>query len=142
VGGGEALRAFTDEVDMGALFEDEAGGLDGIAEALDAGNAAGLHAATIHEEGIELDAAVGGEKAAAAGIEGGVIFKDGNGGLNGIQGGATAGEDCIASFEGLADAGLVGLGSVVWDGPCAAMDEEEGVANGGSWHGVMVPQMR
>jgi hypothetical protein len=36
----------------------------------------------------------------------------------------------------------VGLGSVVWDGPCAAMDEEDGVANGGSWHGVMVPQMR
>jgi len=74
VSGGEAFRAFTDEVDVGRLLEDEAGGLDGIAEALDAGDAAGFHAAAVHEEGVELDAAVGGEEAAAAGVEGGVVF--------------------------------------------------------------------
>jgi hypothetical protein len=36
----------------------------------------------------------------------------------------------------------VRFGSVVGDGPCAAVDEEDGVADGGSWHGVMVTQMR
>jgi hypothetical protein len=36
----------------------------------------------------------------------------------------------------------VGFGCVVGDSPCTAMDEEDGVADGRSWHGVMVPQMR
>jgi hypothetical protein len=142
VGGGEALRAFSDEVDVWALFEDEAGGLDGVAEALDAGNAAGFHAAAVHEEGVELDAAVGGEEAAAAGVEGRVIFENGDGGLDGIEGGAAAREDCVTRFEGSADAGLMSLGCIVGDGPCATVDEEDGVASGVSWHGVMVPQMR
>jgi hypothetical protein len=35
MGLGELLGARSDEVDVGAVFEDEAGGLDGIAEALD-----------------------------------------------------------------------------------------------------------
>jgi hypothetical protein len=36
----------------------------------------------------------------------------------------------------------VRFGSVVGDGPCAAVDEEDGVADGGSWHGVMVTHLR
>ncbi len=109
---GEVLRAFADEVDMLAFFEDEAGGLDGVAEALDAGDAAGFHAAAVHEEGVELDAAVGGEEAAAAGIEGGIVFKDGDGGFDGVDGGAAEGEDGVAGFESAADAGLVGCGGI------------------------------
>jgi hypothetical protein len=34
----------------------------------------------------------------------------------------------------------VGLGCVGGDGPCAAVNEEDGIADGGCWHGVMVPQ--
>jgi hypothetical protein len=90
VRGGELLGAIADEVDMVALFEDQAGGLNGIAQALDAGYASGLHAAAVHEERVKLDAAVGGEKAAAAGVEGGVVFEDGDGGFNGIEGGCAA----------------------------------------------------
>jgi hypothetical protein len=52
-----------------------------------------------------LYAAVGGKKAAAAGIEGGVVFKDGDGGFNRIEGGCAAGEDCVTGFEGFADTG-------------------------------------
>jgi hypothetical protein len=114
----------------GTFFEDEAGGLDGVAEALDAGDAAGFHAAAVHEEGVELDAAVGGEEAAAAGVEGGVVFKDGDGGFNGVDGGAAEGEDAVAGFEGVADAGLVGGCGVGGDGPGAAVDEEDGVVSG------------
>jgi len=88
---GELLCAVADEVDVGTLLKDQARGLDGVAEALDAGNTAGLHAAAVHEQGIHLDAAIGGEEAAPAGIEGGVVFKDGNGGFNGIEGGTATG---------------------------------------------------
>ena len=102
--GGELLCAFCDEVDVRGLLEDEAGGLDGVAEALDTGDAAGFHAVAVHEEGVELDAAVGGEEAAATGVEGGVVFKDGDGGFNGVEGGTAAGEDAVAGFEGVADA--------------------------------------
>jgi hypothetical protein len=42
------------------LLEDEAGGPNRIAETLYAGYAASLHAATIHEKGVKLDATVGG----------------------------------------------------------------------------------
>jgi hypothetical protein len=140
VGGGEALRAFTDKVDVWRLLKDEAGGADRVAQALDTGDAAGLHAAAVHEERVELDATVGGEKAAASGVEGGVIFEDGDSGLDGVDGRSAAREDGVARFEGAADAGLVGLGCVGGDGPCAAVNEEDGIADGGCWHGVMVPQ--
>ena len=142
MGGGEALCAFSNKVDVRRLLEDEAGGVDGVAEALDTGYATGFHAAAVHEESVELDAAVGGEKAASAGVEGRVIFKDGDGGFDGIEGGAAAGEDCVALFEGVADTGFVGFGCIGGDGPCAAVDEEDGVADGGSRHGVMVTQTR
>ena len=140
VGGGEALSAFSNKVDVWRLLQDEAGGVDGVAEAFDAGYAAGFHAAAIHEERVELDAAVGGEKAAAACVKCGVILKDSDSGLNGVEGGAAAGEDGVSGFEGAADAGLVGFGSVGGDGPCSAVNEKDGVADGLRWHGVMVTQ--
>src|ERR1035438_5934106 len=70
VSGGETLRAFTNKIDMGRFLQDEAGGPDGVAEVFDAGDAASFHAATVHEERVELDAAIAGEKAAAASVEG------------------------------------------------------------------------
>jgi hypothetical protein len=127
VGLGKALGAFRDKVNVGTFFEDEARGLDGVAETLDTGHAAGFHAASVHEEGVELHAAVGGEEAAAAGVEGGVVFKDGDGGFDGIEGGAAAGEDGIAGFKGAADTGFVGGGGVGWDGPGAAVYEKNGI---------------
>ena len=136
MGGGELLGAGTDEVDVGAFFEDEAGGLDGVAEALDAGYAAGLHAAAVHEQGVELDAAVGGEEAAAAGVEGGIVFKDGDGGFDGVDGGAAEGEDGVSGFKGGADSGLVGGCGVGGDGPGAAVNEESGIVRGWCGHGV------
>jgi hypothetical protein len=60
VGVGKVLCSFTDEVDVGTFFEDQTCSLDGIAQALDAGHAASLHASAVHEESVELDAAIGG----------------------------------------------------------------------------------
>jgi len=50
VGLGKLLGASADKIDVLAVFEDQAGGMNGIAEAFDAGHAASLHAATVHEE--------------------------------------------------------------------------------------------
>ena len=128
---------------MRALFEDEAGGVDGIAEALDAGDAAGFHATSVHEEGVELDAAVGGEEAATAGIEGGVVFEDGDGGFDGVDGCATAGEDFVTDFKGVADAGFMRGCGVGGDGPCSAMDEKGRIVGGGEGcHSDMVVHWR
>ena len=125
--GGEALGSGADEVDVGGLLEDEAGGLDGVAEALDAGDAAGAEVGSVHEEGVELDAAVAGEEGAAAGVEGVVVFHDGDGGLDGIDGGASAGESGPTGGEGGGDAALVGGDGVVGHRPRSAVDEENGL---------------
>ena len=126
VGVGKLLGSGSDEVDVRTFFKDEAGGLNGIAQALDAGHAAGLHAASVHEKSVELDATVGGEKAAATGVESGIVFEDGHGGFYSVEGGAGALEDGEAGFEGVLDAAQVG-GVVGWgDGPGTAMDEENG----------------
>ncbi len=86
VGMRELLGTFAYEVNVRTFLEDEACGVNGIAQVLDAGDAAGFHAAAIHEEGVELDAAVGGEKAAASGVEGGVVLKHGHSGFHRVDG--------------------------------------------------------
>ena len=124
VGGGELLGAGTDEIDVGTLFEDEARGPDGVAEALDTGHSAGFHAAAVHEECIELDTAVGGEETAPASVERRIVFEDDDGGFNGVEGGSAAGENGVTGLEGVAHAGLVSGCVGGRNGPCAAMDEE------------------
>ena len=118
--------ARTDEVDVGAFVEDEARGLDGVTDAFDAGDAAGAEGGAIHEEGVELDAAVAGEEAAAAGVEGGVVFQRSDGGFDGIECGAGALENAPTVLEGIEDALFVGFEEVGRDIPGAAVDEEDG----------------
>ncbi len=129
--GGEALGSGADEVDVGRFFEDEAGGLDGVAEALDAGDSSGAEVGSVHKEGVELNAAVAGEEGATAGVEGVVVFHDGDGGFYGIDGGATAGESGPAGGEGGGDASFVGGYGVVGHGPGSAVDEKDGLRLGG-----------
>jgi hypothetical protein len=119
---GEGFRALPYEVNVGALVEDEASGLDGVAKVFDAGYATGAEGGSVHEEGVELDFAFGGEEAAAAGVEGGVVFEDGHGGFYGVGGGATFAEDLVTGFEGAGDAALVVFGHFGRDGPGAAVD--------------------
>jgi hypothetical protein len=138
VGLGEGFGAGADEVDVRALLENDARGVDRIANTLDAGDATGLHAAAVHEESIELHAAVGSEEATASGVEGGVVFKDGDGCLDGIDGCAAAGQDFMAGFESAAHAGFVGGGICVGDGPGASVNEERRVVSGGEGHRTMV----
>ena len=123
--GCEVLCTGADEVDVGGLLEDQARGLDGIAEALDAGDAAGAQVGAVHEEGVELDTAVAGEEGAAAGVEGVVVFHDGDGGLDGVDRGAAAGESGPTGSEGGGDSAFVGGYGIVGHGPGSAVDEED-----------------
>jgi hypothetical protein len=58
VGLGKLLGSSAYEINVLAVLEDQTSCLNGIAEALDTGHAASPHAATVHEQGVELDAPV------------------------------------------------------------------------------------
>ena len=124
----EALGAGADEVDVRRLVEHKPRGLDGVAQTLDAGDAAGAQGAAVHHQGVELHAAIAGEEGTAAGVEGVVVFHDGDGGLDGIEGGAVLREHSPAGGERVGDAALVRRDSVVRHGPGAAVDEKDGLA--------------
>ncbi len=129
---GERFGAEADKVNVGALVEDEPSGLDGIAEALHAGHAAGAQGGAVHQERVELHAAIAGEEAAASGVEGGIVFEDGDGSLDRIERAAAAFEDLPAFLERIEDALLVGFELVGGDVPRAAVNEK----NRGSSHRV------
>ena len=72
--------------------------------------------------GVELHAAVGGEKAAAACVKGFIIFHADDGSFHGVQGRSAAFQNVPALGQRLLDAYCVGFHHVVRNGPCAAMD--------------------
>ena len=121
---GELLCARSDEIHMRAVFEHQAGSLNGVAKTLNTGHAAGLHSPSVHQKGIHLDAAIGGKEASPSRIKGGVVFENTDGGFNGIDGRASARKDGIAGFEGMAHAGLMVGSGIVWNCPGAAMNEQ------------------
>ena len=55
---GELFSARADEHHVLAIFEDAASEADGIADAFDGGDRAGFERSAVHEDGVELDAAV------------------------------------------------------------------------------------
>jgi hypothetical protein len=126
MGLGKLLGADSNEIDVLAVFEDEAGGLNGVAKSLDTSHAASLHAATVHEKCVELDGSVRGKKAAAARVEGGVIFENGDGSFDRIDGRSAARKNCIANFKRVANTGLMGGSRVSWNSPRASVNEQSG----------------
>jgi hypothetical protein len=115
--------------------------VDGIAQPLDAGYAAGAHAAgdsPVHQQRVELDFALAGEKGATTGIEGFVVFEDRDSGLYRIDRGSAALQQRIAGKQRTANAEGVGIDGVVGNGPGAAMNEKDGLighANRSSYMG-------
>src|SRR5689334_22528011 len=66
---GKALRAFPDKVNMRAFIQYQPRSADRIANALHAAHTASAQSCAIHHEGVKLNAAIAGEKAAAAGVK-------------------------------------------------------------------------
>ena len=134
---GKLFGSRSDEVDMGAFLENEASRLNGITQAFNARNAASLHATTVHEESVELNATIGGEETSPPCIERGIVFHYGHSRFNGVDGGAAARKHSEASFESLTYTGFVCGGSVIGNGPCTAVDDQDGFMCG-RCHPVMV----
>ena len=121
--GGEALRAVADEVHVRAFAEDFPRGANGIAKVLDAADTTAPQGGAVHDEGIELHPAVAVEEAAAAGVEGLVVFHDDDGCLDRIERGAAALEYAPAGGGGVAHAVQVRLDHVVGNCPRPAVDD-------------------
>jgi hypothetical protein len=83
---GKALCAFADEVNVWTVRKNSSRGANGIANALDAPDSTGAQARAIHDEGIHLHAAFAIEEAAAARVEGLVVFHDDDCFFDGIEG--------------------------------------------------------
>jgi hypothetical protein len=120
--GGEFLRAFSDEVNVRTLTQNLAGGADGIAQMLDASYASGAERGAIHDERVELDAAVAVEEAAPSGVESLVIFHDHDGFLDRIEGRAATLEHAPSSSQRVVHSADVGLDHVIGHGPSSAVN--------------------
>ncbi len=125
MGLGELLSARANEVDMRALVQNQARGLDGVAQALHAGDASGAEGCAVHDECVELHSSVAGEKAAASGVEGGIVFHGSDGGLDSIQSGAAAFEDAPAFLERVKHALFVRIEQIGGDVPGATVDKQD-----------------
>jgi len=67
-----------------------------------------------------------GEEAASAGVEGLIIFHDGDGGLDRIESRRTFFQQRVAGSEGVRYALSMRFDQIVRDVPCAAMNGEDG----------------
>src|SRR5713226_7999711 len=120
----EALRASSDEHHVRTIFEDLPGNPDGVLDALQSGRGAGAKRRAVHDDGVAFDVAVKIEVRAVTGVEDGVVFEDDDGGFDGIQSGAAAGEDGPPGSESAMAAGFAGVHGVVRNVPRAAMNNE------------------
>jgi hypothetical protein len=64
------------------------------------------------------------EMRAIAGVEDGIVFKNDDGGFNGVEGVAASGEDVPADLQGAAAPSLAGFDGVIGNVPGATVDDE------------------
>jgi len=121
---GEFFRARRDQHHVLAVFEHAACQADGIVNVFDGGDGSGFQRAAIHEDGIELDMTVGIEMGAEAGVECGIVFQNYDGGCDGVNRGAAAGEDFPSGFECALDSGTAVFDGFVGDVPGAAVNDQ------------------
>src|SRR5258708_32573296 len=84
----EALRASTDEHHVRAIFEDLAGGPDGVLDALQRGRSAGAKGAAVHDDGVAFDVAVKIGVRAVTGVEDGGVLEGDERGFDGVHSGS------------------------------------------------------
>jgi hypothetical protein len=124
VRGGEMFGSFRDEHHVETFFEDRAGGLDRIFHAAEAGDGAGTKRGGVHDDRIAFDVAIESEMRAETGVEDGIVFKDHDGGFDGVKRVAAASENSPASFESAQAAGFAGVNSFIRDVPRTAVNDE------------------
>jgi hypothetical protein len=98
--------------------------LDGIAKSLHAGDTAGFEVGTVHQQCVELYAAIARKEGTATGVKRIVIFHDGDRSFHGIDGCASTRERVPALSECGCNATLVRGDGIIGHGPCATVNDE------------------
>jgi len=124
VRGGEVLRPFGDEHHVRTFFEDGAGGLDGIFDASQARDGAGAKRVGIHDDGVAFDVAVKRQMGAESGVEGRIVFENGDGGFDGVERVAAVIENFPAGLKSAKTAGFAGVNGIIGDVPGAAVNNQ------------------
>jgi hypothetical protein len=81
---GEALGSLRKEHHVRAGFPNFAGEADGIFEALETRGGSGAESGAVHDDGVAFDLAIEIEMGAEAGVEGGIVLEDDDGGFDGV----------------------------------------------------------
>ena len=114
-----------DEINMGALVQNQSCGLDRIADALHASDPPSAQRRTIHHQGVQLHPPVPRQERSSPGIEGGIVLHGSDGCLDRIERGAAPFEDAPAFLKCVENALLVSIEKVGGDVPGAAMDQKD-----------------
>jgi len=120
----KALGAFGDQHHVRAFFENGAGQADGILDAVQTSDGTGAKSGRVHHDRIAFDLTVEIEMRAIAGVEDGIVFKNDDGGFNGVEGVAASGEDVPADLQGAAAPSLAGFDGVIGNVSGATVDDE------------------
>src|SRR6266404_692109 len=121
---GEALRAFRDQHHVRTILENFARELNGILDALQRGCRAGAERSAVHDYSVALDTAVEIEMRAVARVKNGIVLENHDGGFDGVQGRAAAGEQSPAGAQCAVAAGLASVHGFVRNVPRAAMNDQ------------------
>ena len=89
----KALGAFGDQHHVRTFFKNGAGQADGIPDAMQASDRTRAKSRRVHHDRIAFNLTVEIEMRAIAGVEDGIVFKNDDGGFDGVEGVATSGED-------------------------------------------------
>ena len=100
------------------------GQLDRIAHAAHGGDGADVEGRPIHQGGVELHFAVAVEHRAIAGIEGGIVLQDPDGGDHGVDRAAARPQHGLAGLERSQASDAVGLAALGLDCLRPAMNEQ------------------
>ncbi len=132
---GELFGALRDEHHVGTFFEDGAGSLDRIFDAAKTGDGTGLECGGVHDDGVALDVTIEIEMRAVAGVEDGIVFEDGDGSFDGVEGVAAVEKDVVAGVKSAETAGFAGFDGVVGDVPGATVEDERRSHGEKGYHG-------
>jgi hypothetical protein len=95
----ELVGSRAGEENVRPLLHQPPGEADRGARRRQSGDCAGAPVAAVHDRGVELDYALAGQHAAAAGIEAGIVLERSDARFDCVEGGATARENRCACIE-------------------------------------------
>src|SRR5579883_104163 len=120
----ELFCALSNKINMRTSIKHQPRRMNRIAQTLDACDASGAQRASVHQQCIQFHAPIAGEKTAASGIEGVIVFENGYGSLNGIHCRCAFRKQGVSGMESIGNAALMRRDHIVGNGPGAPVNQE------------------